>query len=333
MSALYGAGFHPGTDATKDAVSGAISTRTRRSSTGEITALPGSAATPSQTLSIAGRSALDLELRLQTPLGTDASTGRPVIAQNLDRGFFVADPVATGIDVRDLGYYGSLVQEITPYGLIGFRTDVYDPNADTLDKKLGKLLPSTQRITTLSPLVGLQIPGRARLVFQYDVIFDATARGTRSACRPICTTTGPPSACRCSCEARRCSCPRAALAVAGCDGTENANEGLDAIRVRNATFRTAASTSPCAWSEDLQAGRLPGEPPPLDDAARRAARGARVTSIDSVNNIIWRPDRRTRSSPGSTGEHRRGRRSASPIWAPATGSLPIDVPTRRRRAS
>jgi len=34
----------------------------------------------------------------------------------------------------------------------------------------------SQTITTLSPLVGVTIPGRARLVFQYDAVIDALSR-------------------------------------------------------------------------------------------------------------------------------------------------------------
>ena len=94
----------------------------------------------------------------------------------MDRGLFVADPVATGVDVRHLFYYAALVQEITKWGLIGFRADAYDPNADFLDNRTGQLLPVSQTIHTLSPLVGLPIPGRARLLFQYDAVLDALAR-------------------------------------------------------------------------------------------------------------------------------------------------------------
>ena len=175
VSALYGAGFHRGTDATKGSVLWRDLNENSAIDTGEITALPGSAATPSENFD-RWAIGLDLELRLKTPLGTTHVYGEAGIAQNMDRGLFVADPIETGVDLRHLFYYGAIVQEVTRWGLVGFRVDAYDPNADFLDNRTGRLLPVSQTITTLSPLVGLQIPGRARLVFQYDAIFDALSR-------------------------------------------------------------------------------------------------------------------------------------------------------------
>ena len=37
-------------------------------------------------------------------------------------------------------------------------------------------MPITETVTTYSPLVGFQVPHRARLVLEYDVIHDAMAR-------------------------------------------------------------------------------------------------------------------------------------------------------------
>jgi hypothetical protein len=175
VSALYGVGFHRGTDATKGAVQWRDLNENSAIDPGEITALPGSAATPSENFD---RWALgvDLQLRFKTPLGTTFVYGEAGVAQNMDRGLFVADPIQTGIDARHLFYYGAIVQEVTRWGLAGFRVDAYDPNADFLDNRTGRLLPVSQTITTLSPLVGLTIPGTARLVFQYDVVFDALSR-------------------------------------------------------------------------------------------------------------------------------------------------------------
>ena len=62
------------------------------------------------------------------------------------------------------------MQEILGYGLVGFRFDSYNPNADFFQSSGGRLLPVSQAINTLSPLVGLQLPDRARLVFEYDAV-------------------------------------------------------------------------------------------------------------------------------------------------------------------
>lgn len=175
VSALYGRGFHPGTDATKDAVQWNDLNQNGAVEFNELTPLPGTAATPSETFprwAIGG----DIELRLETPIGWTTLGGEAVMASNLDRALMIADPITTGIDVRHFGAMGSLVQEVTPYGFVAFRFDYYDPNADFFDKRAGKLLPSSQAVKTFSPAVGVQLPDRARLVFQYDVVRDLLAK-------------------------------------------------------------------------------------------------------------------------------------------------------------
>jgi hypothetical protein len=102
--------------------------------------------------------------------------GEFTLGKNLDRGLFVADPVSTSIDTREVAYYAALVQDVTRYGVVGIRYDVYDPNSDFLDKRVGKLLPASQKIKTISPMVGLVLPNYARLIFQYDVVRDFLAR-------------------------------------------------------------------------------------------------------------------------------------------------------------
>ena len=74
-----------------------------------------------------GREALgfDAEVTVQIPkLRALQLAGEVVIARNLDRGLFPADPVASGRDLRELGYYAQMVQEIT-LCLLGVRYDVY----------------------------------------------------------------------------------------------------------------------------------------------------------------------------------------------------------------
>jgi hypothetical protein len=59
---------------------------------------------------------------------------------------------------------------------VGFRYDVYDPNSDAFDSRRARLLPYNQAITTYAPLVGLTLPERARLSFEYDFIKNALGR-------------------------------------------------------------------------------------------------------------------------------------------------------------
>jgi hypothetical protein len=55
---------------------------------------------------------------------------------------------------------------------------VYDPNSDNTDQVGGKTIPRSQKITTIS-LVGLALPDRARLIFEYDHVSDLLARDSR----------------------------------------------------------------------------------------------------------------------------------------------------------
>jgi hypothetical protein len=102
--------------------------------------------------------------------------GEVVLAQNLDRGLYVADPITTTLDQREFGWYVAALQEVLTYGMVGLRYEYYDPNANVFDTRGGKLLPFSEAITNISPLVGLTLPDRARLLFQYDFNTNAFAR-------------------------------------------------------------------------------------------------------------------------------------------------------------
>jgi hypothetical protein len=171
-----GRGFHPGADATKATLTG---TDSNGDGVPESFAMnPGKAAIPSKTFERWAMSA-DLQLRLRTVLGQSMLYGEVVVAQNLDRGLMVADPTVANINVREFGGYIGFIQEVTKYGVIGVRGDYYDPNADFLDTRAGKQVPTDLRILGISPLVGLVLPERARLLFQWDIQDNKLARDTR----------------------------------------------------------------------------------------------------------------------------------------------------------
>jgi hypothetical protein len=169
VSALYGTGFHAGTPASKSALTWVDLNGDGMVQVNELSGTPSIAATPSATFT-RWAVGVDLELRLKTPIGWSMLYGEATVATNLDRGLFVADPISTGVNVRELGGYAAFVQEITRYGLAGFRFDYYDPNADFFQKTAGQLVPVSQAIYTFSPVVGVQLPDRARLTFEYDAI-------------------------------------------------------------------------------------------------------------------------------------------------------------------
>ncbi len=175
VSALRGRGFHPGIDATKNLVLWRDTNDDGTIQPAELQGAPATAAVASQNFThwVVGA---DAQVRLRTGLGESALMGEVMIANDMDRNLYVADPALTGVDIRELGFYVGFTQELTRYGVIGFRYDYYDPNSDFLDKRNGKLIPDKQTIETLSPLVGFVLPDRARLLFQYDVIRDHFAR-------------------------------------------------------------------------------------------------------------------------------------------------------------
>ncbi len=175
VSALRGKGFHGGLDATASSVQWTDQNGDGSISPVEEGALTGKAATPSQNFDRWCVGA-DLRTHVRSPLGVTKVYGEFMLGSNMDRGLYVADPTLTLVDQRELGFYAGVTQEITPYGVVGFRFDYYNPNFDATDSRGGKLLPVSDAIKTYSPLVGLVLPDRARLLFQYDVIKDALAR-------------------------------------------------------------------------------------------------------------------------------------------------------------
>jgi hypothetical protein len=175
VSVLNGKGFARGTDTTKGSlVWQDLNEDGNVRVVNEVVAVAGVSGLPSKTFTRWAVGA-DLRVRFKSSLGWTQLGGEVALANNLDRGMFVANPTLTG-DVRELGYSASLVQEVTPYGVVGLRSDFYNPSADVTDQRLGKLLPSTATVRTFSPLVGAVLPGRVRLLFQYDFIKDHLAR-------------------------------------------------------------------------------------------------------------------------------------------------------------
>jgi hypothetical protein len=174
-SFAFGHGFHAGQDAGKATV---VWNDVNEDGTHQVTeffGVPGSAATPSENFE-RWAIGLDLGVTLKTKLGRSRLYGEAFVASNYDRGFAPSDPVSTRLDARQAGGYLAFTQELTRHGIVGFRASVYDPNSDIIETRGGETLPKTQTVKTLSPLLGLVLPERARLLFQYDFIRDYLAR-------------------------------------------------------------------------------------------------------------------------------------------------------------
>jgi hypothetical protein len=174
-SFAVGKGFHAGQEATKSSVVWNDFNEDGTQSPTEFVGVPGSAATPSENFK-RWAIGLDLSASLQTRLGRSRLYGEAFVASNYDRGFAPSDPVTTRLDARQAGGFLAFTQDVTRYGIVGFRASYYDPNSDIIEVRGGRTLPKTQSVKTLSPLVGLVLPGRARLAFQYDFIRDYLAR-------------------------------------------------------------------------------------------------------------------------------------------------------------
>jgi hypothetical protein len=178
VSAIKGRGFHPGTPAMKATFTWVDANENGLVDTGELQSTGAKAAIASESFERWAVGA-DLRLEAKTPIGTTTIYSEVVAAKNMDRGFFPADPVSAGQDLREFGYYIAFLQEITPYAVVGFRADFYDPNADDTTHQASKTLPAKNTVTTYSPIIGVTLPKRARLSFQYDFIQDYLARNVQ----------------------------------------------------------------------------------------------------------------------------------------------------------
>jgi hypothetical protein len=181
LSALYGTGFHEGSPATKDTLIWHDLNLDGQVDPIELEAVKGQPAQPSENF---GRYAFggDLRVTVQVPrLGELAVYGELVWASNLDRALNVADPVATGRDLRELGWYLGFTQELTRYAMIGLRYDRYDPDADARDRNGAQLVPRDLSYSTLAVAVAGGYPPYVRFTLEYDHNTNALGRSASGA--------------------------------------------------------------------------------------------------------------------------------------------------------
>ncbi|HNN91552.1 MAG TPA: hypothetical protein PKI03_04760 [Pseudomonadota bacterium] len=177
VSGLWGTGFSPGSPATKDSLSWRDDNDDGQVQLSELLPLRGRAAVPSQDFS---RDALaaDAQLVLRLPVVGALTLAAEILwARNLDRGLSPADPVAAGRDLRELGYYLSIVGELSRYGLWGLRYDHYDPDADSQQQSGLARVPVSLAFSTLTATAGVTYPGLARLSIEYQHNQNGLGRG------------------------------------------------------------------------------------------------------------------------------------------------------------
>lgn len=178
VSYLNGTGFHAGTPATKASLLWSDENQDGIVTTNELEGVNAQAATESATFDRWGVGA-DVELALRTDQGWTRLNAEVIMGANLDRAFYVADPISVGYDLRESMWLVALTQEIAHYGIAGVRIDGYQPNADDVESRRGLFIPNDAAVSTISPIAGVQIPDRARFLVQYDYVADHLGRDVR----------------------------------------------------------------------------------------------------------------------------------------------------------
>jgi hypothetical protein len=177
FSALEGTGLHPGNPSTKDVLVWRDANENGRVESTEIQIIAGSAAVPSQNFE---RFAVGSDLRLTAAiplLGALELSGELSFAQNLDRGVQPADPVSTGRDLREVGYYIGVTQELTRHAMIGLRYDHYNPDTDGTEQRGVAVVPLDSSYSTIAIAAAARFPP-ARLIVEYDANQNALGRST-----------------------------------------------------------------------------------------------------------------------------------------------------------
>ncbi|MDB4990106.1 MAG: phosphate-selective porin [Myxococcaceae bacterium] len=177
VSFLTGRGFSPGSDATKSVLEWNDSNGNGAIDSGELSAAAGRGPIPSHTFKHWAVAA-DLYIDVRSRLGWGRVYAEVTLANNLDRALYVADPIANGGDIRELSWYVAAIQDLTEWGFVGVRYDVYNPNSDLTDSRRGVTLPRNASLKTLSPTLGARWAGYGRITFEYDWIRDHLARST-----------------------------------------------------------------------------------------------------------------------------------------------------------
>lgn len=168
MSAVYGTGFYTGTPATKNTI---VWNDTNNNGQVDPTEVMGIAGQPAVAPKTFNRYALGGDLRVvaEVPrVGVLAVYGELVWATNLDRGLLPADPVGVGRDLRELGWYIGVTQEIRHLVAVGVRYDRYDPDADAREQVGANLVARNLTFSTLAVVVGVLYHQYGRLTLEYD---------------------------------------------------------------------------------------------------------------------------------------------------------------------
>ncbi len=167
FSGLTGRGFHAGSAPSKDQLVWRDQNEDGIVQQTELQSIPGSPQTPSegfQRFALGG----DARAHIRIPVIGELTLRTELVrAKNLARGTFVADPVSSSRDLREIGWYVGATQELTRWAVIGVRYDLFDPDADAQDQRPFAVVPKDSSVSTWA-LMAMARFKKARLVAQYD---------------------------------------------------------------------------------------------------------------------------------------------------------------------
>lgn len=167
FSMSTGRGFSRGARETKDRITWRDDNENGVVEITEIRVIPGSPATPSSSYGrfvIGADARVTVDIRPLGPLLLEAEIYR---GSNMDRALVPSDPVTSGRDLRQLGYYLAASQHLGDHAVVGARFDAYNPDADASEQRGLSVVPSEPQYSTWT-IAAAAILTPARLVAQYE---------------------------------------------------------------------------------------------------------------------------------------------------------------------
>lgn len=181
VSAMLGKGFHAGAAPTKDSFVIRDVNEDGIAQPSEIQLVAGEPGEPSHNFDRRALGA-DLTVGYELPrLGRGRVYGELAWAVNADRGLFVADPVATGRDMRELGFMVAVRQALTRHVEAGLRYDHYEPDRDASSRRGVRIVPYDASFSTVGAAVAWCTLPRLRVTLQYDHRQNPLGRDRRGA--------------------------------------------------------------------------------------------------------------------------------------------------------
>jgi hypothetical protein len=176
LSALSGRGFHPGAPGTKDQLVWVDANENGLVELTELQVIDGDPATPSAEFDHRALG-VDVSGTWWAPgLGWGRAAVELVVAENLDRGLLVGDPIAQSRDLRELGWHVEVEQQVAPWARLGLRYDRYQPDRDQSEVLGVELVGVDPTWSTWSAVVALEDNGR-RLALGYEHERNPLGRG------------------------------------------------------------------------------------------------------------------------------------------------------------